>query len=216
MDEKADFTSIVPTQLHKALTEDEKLLKHLQGCKAVLVGGARLPDNLRQQAENSGIKIVTTYGATETCGGCVYDGTPLDGVKIQINNGLIEIQISNLNSGDWIKTNDFGEFINGKLVVNGRADDVIISGGENISLSRLEKFLENKYAPQIFLAVGIEDVKWGESIGLLSNKEFPYNLNDVITSELGKLYLPKVSKVVSEIPTMGIGKYDRAAAARLF
>jgi hypothetical protein len=44
----------------------------------------------------------------------------------------------------------------------------------------------------------------------------PENLNQVIADSLGKLYVPKETKVVSEIPTIGIGKYDRAAAARLF
>lgn len=214
--EKADFTSIVPTQLHKALTEDKELLEHLTGCKAVLVGGARLSENLREQAIKAGINVVTTYGATETCGGCVYNGTPLDGVEIQINNGLIEIKAPELNSGNWIKTNDQGEMVNGKLNVIGRVDDVIISGGENISLGKLEKLLEIKFPNQVFLALGVNDEKWGESIALISNQNMPENLNEVIADSLGKLYLPKETKVVSEIPTMGIGKYDRAAAARLF
>jgi O-succinylbenzoic acid--CoA ligase len=214
--DKADFTSIVPTQLHKALTEDKELLTHIQNCKAVLVGGARLSDNLREQAVLAGINLVTTYGATETCGGCVYNGTPLEGVSIRIEGGLIEIKAPELNSGNWIKTNDLGEIINGKLNVIGRTDDVIISGGENISLGRLENFLEAQFPNQIFLAVGVNDEKWGESIALLSNKEFAENLNQTIADSLGKIYIPKATKVVKEIPTMGIGKYDRAAAARLF
>jgi len=215
IEDKSDFTSIVPTQLYKALNGDNLLLEHLKGCKAVLVGGARLPDNLREDAVTAGINVIATYGATETCGGCVYNGIPLEGIEIQINNGIIELKVPEMNQGNWIRTNDLGEFKDGKLIVHGRADDVIISGGENVSLTLLEKFLENKFPNQNFLAVGINDEKWGQSIGLLSNKELPENLWELISRELGKPYLPKKIRVMAELPTIGIGKYDRTAAARL-
>ena len=215
-DEVADYTSIVPTQLHKALREDSKLLSHLKNCKAVLVGGARLPESLQNEAKSAGINIVTTYGATETCGGCVYNGTSLDGVQIQIVSGLIEIKIAEMNSGQWIKTNDLGEIKDGKLKVLGRADDVIISGGENISLQKLESFLETTYPGQNFLALAIPDDKWGQALALMSDQEFPENIADSILSALGKLYIPKSLKTVKEIPTIGIGKFDRNGASKLF
>lgn len=214
--ERADFTSIVPTQLHSALTEDAALLNHLKSCKAVLVGGARLSEDLANKAKLAGINVVTTYGATETCGGCVYNGEPLDGVELRITNGLIELKISDMNNGNWIVTNDLGEISNGKLQVLGRADDVIISGGENISLERLEKFLESKFPGQIFLALSVPDDKWGEALALISDSEFPINLDEAIASELGKIYLPKSRKIVKAIPTIGIGKYDRISASKLF
>ena len=216
IDQRADFTSIVPTQLHKALTEDSKLLKHLKSCKAVLVGGARLPENLAAQAKAAGLNIVTTYGATETCGGCVYDGIPLEGVSIQIVDGLIELKVPEMNSGDWIKTKDLGEIVDGKLKILGRVDDVIISGGENISLDKLEKYLEAKFSNQLFVAVALPDEKWGEILGLVSEKEFPSEMNSQIANDLGKFYVPKTSKVISNIPTIGIGKFDRSAIAKLF
>lgn len=215
IEEKSDFTSIVPTQLYKALNGEDLLLEHLKECKAVLVGGARLPDNLREDAVTVGINVITTYGATETCGGCVYNGIPLEGIEIQINNGIIELKVPQMNLGNWIKTNDLGEIKDGKLIVYGRIDDIIISGGENVSLTLIEKFLENKFPNHIFLAVGMNDEKWGQSIGLLSNKELPENLSELISSELGKPYLPKKIRVVAELPTIGIGKFDRKAAARL-
>ena len=215
IEEKSDFTSIVPTQLYKALNGDNLLLEHLKRCKAVLVGGARLPDTLREDAVTAGINIIATYGATETCGGCVYNGIPLEGVEIQINGGIIELKVPEMNQGNWIRTNDLGEIKDGKLIVQGRADDVIISGGENVSLTLLETFLETKFPNQNFLAVGINDEKWGQSIGLLSNKELPENLSELISRELGKPYLPKTIRVMAELPTIGIGKYDRTAAARL-
>ena len=71
---KADFTAIVPTQLHRALNGDSLLLRHLQGCKKVLVGGAPLNGELRKAAESNEIKVVETYGATETCGVGIVTG----------------------------------------------------------------------------------------------------------------------------------------------
>ena len=213
---QATFTSIVPTQLHSALNGDEKLLAHLQACKKVLVGGARTPDSLAEMARNSGINVITTYGATETCGGCVYDGIPLDGVELQIVDGLIEIKIESLNNGKWIKLNDYGEIKDGKLVVLGRNDDVIISGGENISLTRLEKLLENLFPSQNFLALGLPDVKWGQALALMSDGEIPIDIDKLISDNLGKFYLPKRKLVVKEIPKIGIGKFDRQSATKLF
>lgn len=214
--EKADYTSIVPTQLHQALNGDLKLLDHLKNCKAVLVGGARLPENLAKLAKSAGINFITTYGATETCGGCVYDGIPLTGVEMRIVNGIIEIRRAEMNSGNWIAMNDFGEINDGRLVVLGRTDDVIISGGENISLLKLEKFLESTYPNQNFLALSVDDEKWGQALALISESTFPKDINAKIVESLGKLYLPQFTKVVSQIPKIGIGKYDRISAAKLF
>ena len=90
-DEKADFTAIVPTQLFRALNGDAKLLNHLQNCQAVLVGGAASDEALLKSARVQGINCVTTYGMTETSGGCVYNGEPLPGVELRINE-TIEIK----------------------------------------------------------------------------------------------------------------------------
>ena len=82
----ADFTAIVPTQLFSALNGNSDLLKHLQGAKAVLVGGAALSAELRAQGVAAGINIVTTNGMSETSGGCIYDGVALDGVAFEITD----------------------------------------------------------------------------------------------------------------------------------
>ena len=214
--EKAEFTSIVPTQLHRALNGDIELLRHLQGCQSVLVGGARTSDNLLAEARANQINVVITYGATETCGGCVYNGIPLEGIKVRIEAGQVEIYFPEMSGENWIKTNDLGDFVDGKLVITGRADDIIISGGENISLVRLERFLEESFPNQRFVAASAADESWGEALVLVSDKEFPSNMKDKVQETLGKFYLPKFSKVVKEIPTMGIGKYDRKKITELF
>ncbi|MDN5919284.1 MAG: o-succinylbenzoate--CoA ligase [Pseudonocardia sp.] len=80
------YTSLVPTQLARILDDDDDgAARHaLAGYGAVLVGGAALDAGLRERAEDAGVTVVTTYGMSETCGGCVYDGVPLDGVTVGI------------------------------------------------------------------------------------------------------------------------------------
>jgi len=77
------YLSLVPAQLHRCLT-DRTLLPILTGYQAVLIGGMALDPDLRNRAEQAGVKIVTTYGMSETCGGVVYDDVPLDPVSVQI------------------------------------------------------------------------------------------------------------------------------------
>ena len=77
------FVSLVPTQLHRILL-DADATAALAGFDAVLVGGAATPPGLVERAAAAGIRVVTTYGMSETCGGCVYDGVPLDGVGVEI------------------------------------------------------------------------------------------------------------------------------------
>jgi len=78
------FTSLVPTQLHRVLADPEATTA-LTTFTAVLVGGAATPLALIDDAEQAGARVVTTYGMSETCGGCVYDGVPLDGVSVTID-----------------------------------------------------------------------------------------------------------------------------------
>ena len=133
---RADYTAIVPTQLFRALNGDQQLLSHLQSVRSVLVGGAALSQTLRKQAELTGVKIITTYGMTETCGGCVYDGTPLEGVQTEIRDGTICIKgpvlasSISLNDG-WFKTNDLGQYENDHLVVTGRVFAVYLNVEQN-------------------------------------------------------------------------------------
>jgi O-succinylbenzoic acid--CoA ligase len=217
---KADYTSIVPTQLFKALNGDVRLLNHLKSVKTVLVGGAALSQSLRNQAELAGIKVVTTYGMTETCGGCVYDGEVLDGVEVEIRNGKIAIRGPILASSisldaGWYETSDLGEFKNDKLIVLGRADDVIISGGENLSLNAVEASLNTAFPEVEFAAFSIEDPQWGDSlqiavVGTVSDEELITHLE----SDLGSFAKPKGIHRLTSLPLLGIGKVDRKSLAK--
>ena len=224
-----DFTSIVPTQLFRALKSDERLLRHLQSAKTVLVGGASLAQSLREHAKAEGINIVETYGMTETCGGCVYDGQALTGVEVAINDqGVIKIRgtvmASNyLNSSNifdlqdgWFTTNDLGEIKDGKLKVLGRSDDVIITGGENLSLMAIEAVLSVRFPEMECAAFGVKDPQWGQAlhiaiVGTANENEISLYLEGA----LGQMAKPKGIHSIESLPLLGIGKVDRITLARM-
>ncbi len=210
--ESADFTAIVHTQLFRALNGDEQLLKHLQGCKAVLVGGAHADEKLLAQANKFGINCVTTYGMTETSGGCVYNGEPLPGVEIRIGE-TIEIKgpmLAKVPTKDgFFVTNDIGYLKDGKLYVTGRADDVIISGGKNISLSAIENFLGIEYG-----ALGKSSEEWGSSLVIATTSS---NSDAEIQSKLSNEFGIKAEEIIriKEIPRTALQKVDRLELGKL-
>ena len=217
---RADYTSIVPTQLFRALNGDQRLLDHLKSAKAVLVGGAALSQSIRNQAELAGIKVITTYGMTETCGGCVYDGELLDGVDVEIRGGKIFIRGPILASSisldaGWYETSDLGELDNEKLKVIGRADDVIITGGENLSLNIVEVSLNSAFPAIEFAAFAVEDPQWGQSlqiavVGSVLDDEIIAHLE----KDLGAFAKPKGIHHLASLPLLGIGKVDRKSLAK--
>lgn len=222
---KVDFTAIVPTQLYRALNGDENLLAHLQGAKAVLVGGAALTQNLRVQAESAGIKVVETYGSTETSGGCIYDGLPLDGVEISIGaDQRIAIKGKNIaheliSEDGWYYTSDAGHFDGDKLIVDGRIDDIIISGGENISLIAIERVVGQLLPDIQSAAFAISHPEWGQSVHLAlvgADNAIESAIQKALEDELGAASKIKGFHHLQELPLIGIGKVDRAALGRLF
>jgi O-succinylbenzoic acid--CoA ligase len=221
---RADYTAIVPTQLHRALTGDTQLWEHLKACKAVLVGGGALDSELQKDATNSGINVVTTYGMTETSGGVVYNGTPLDGVSIDIRDGLIAIKgpqvaLGYLNSefpihDGWFITKDRGEINNGNLTVFGRIDDQIISGGEKISLSAIESYLQTEFAHPEIVAFATPDKEWGERLCIATTQTFSlHELQERLKKKFGAHASPKVMFKVTSIPYLALGKPDRKKLA---
>ena len=217
---RVNFTAIVPTQLFRALNGDEHLLKHLQGAQKVLVGGAALSAGIRNQATAAGINIVTTYGMSETSGGCVYNGQVLDGSEVEVRGGSIFIRgnILALNlelSDGWFETKDLGEFIDDKLVVLGRSDDVIISGGENLSLDNVENVL-NESLPNIQCgAFSIEDSQWGQTLHIAVVGDVDKNsITSILEEKIGAFAKPKGIHFMNSLPLLGIGKIDRRKLAQ--
>ena len=222
---KVDYTAIVPTQLFNALTGDDRLLKHLQSAQAVLVGGAALTSELQSQAASAGITVVTTYGMSETSGGCIYNGVALEGVQVAISNsGFIKISgptlASNLNldAQNWFVTSDRGELIDGQLKVLGRGDDVIISGGENISLSEIESAISQRFANLEFAAFAVTSEKWGQELHIAAVNpptEFLEQVETLLVKKFGNKAKPKRFHQLSALPLIGIGKVDRGALSQL-
>jgi o-succinylbenzoate---CoA ligase len=217
---RVDFTAIVPTQLFRALNGDDNLLKHLQSAHKVLVGGAALPQALRNQATSAGINVVTTYGMSETSGGCVYNGEILEGVEVEVRGGSIFVRGSILALGlelsdGWYETKDLGEFIEDKLVVIGRSDDVIISGGENLSLNNVENVLNRHFPALQIAAFAVDDPQWGQSLHIAVVGEIDESrLNSILESEVGSFAKPKGIHVMESLPLLGIGKVDRKRLAQ--
>jgi O-succinylbenzoic acid--CoA ligase len=223
----ADFVSIVPTQLYKALTSDSKLLEHLTAAEAVLVGGAPLSDKLKKEAANKHVKIITTYGMTEMSGGCVYNQKPLEGVDVKISDaGLIQLsgpmiasgyllangQLEKFADSDSFDTTDLGEITNGMLKVLGRVDDVIISGGEKISLSAVEEIIKQILPKMDLITFAMADELWGEKLCLASTSLI--DIEDLRTN-LDSILTPKEIFLFEEIPTTMLGKPDRKRAIQI-
>lgn len=226
---KVDFTSIVPTQLYRALHGDENLLQHLQSAQKVLVGGAPLTRELRSKAESAGITIVESYGSTETSGGCIYDGTPLEGVEIEISesgrlaikgkvlaHSYLNTNVDLVDENGWFISSDFAHLEGSKVIVDGRIDDVVITGGEKVSLASIERVISQSL-PQIQFAIfAVEDAQWGQAIhcAVVGNNVDEESINHLLQQECGSHAKIKGFLYCEELPLMGIGKVDRAELAR--
>lgn len=230
----ADFTAIVPTQLHRAVNESGYLLRHLQSAHRVLVGGAALTAELRENAGDAQVQVTSTYGMTESSGGCIYDGVPLSGVEVELREGRIAIRGEHLASyylpsheGDelreitdsdgWFLTNDLGHFEGNRLVVDGRIDDVIISGGEKISLRAIEDFLAPLMGGEV-VAFAHPDAEWGERLAIATTVTIEVShwqeLQEKIRAGLGRHAIPQDIYRVGEIPKSALGKVDREKVVR--
>jgi O-succinylbenzoic acid--CoA ligase len=221
---KVDFTAVVPTQLFRAINGDENLLNHLVAAKAVLVGGAALTKELRAAAEAAGINIVETYGSTETSGGCIYNGTPLEGIEISLgpDNRIAikgKVLAEEVASEDgWYYTSDTGHLEAGRVVIDGRIDEIVITGGENISLSAIDRLLAQNYPDFQIASFAITDAEWGQAIHLAlvgADSSIEAAIQQLLEREIGAAAKAKGFHYLSELPLIGIGKIDKKALARL-
>jgi len=220
------YISLVPTQLRRLLDGGAPL----SGFRAILLGGAAVQPGLLDEAAAAGARVVTTYGMTETCGGCVYDGVPLDGVQVATDaDGRIKISGSVLFSryrlspeltraallDGWFVTSDLGELSDGRLKVRGRADDVINSGGEKVVAGEVEHVLRDCPGVGDVVVVGIPDPDWGERVTAMvvpADPSDPPSLDDIRTyarDRLPRYAAPRAMMVVGELPMLPSGKPDR-------
>jgi O-succinylbenzoic acid--CoA ligase len=204
----ANMTSLVPTILHSV---------DVSNFKTVLVGGAHTPTNLPSNA-------ISTYGLTETFGGVVYNGEPIDGVEIRIGtDSEIEIRCDSLlrtyrngidpkNSEGWLHTGDLGEFKDGKLSVLGRKDDLIKTGGYKVWPIAVENSLRQHEVVADVVVAGTPDEKWGQTVTawvVLRPDTKSLRLEDLskhVRLTLPDYCAPKKVFIVDEIPRSSLGK----------
>ena len=182
------FASLVPTALRRLLDAGVDLT----GYEAILIGGSRIDARLLERAREVGARIHRTYGMTETCGGCAYDGVPLDGTEVRIEaeaadkaSGRILLRGPSLMAGyrddaeatkeafdpdGWLRTRDAGSFEDGVLAVHGRLDDVIVTGGEKVWPGSVEDAIRELTSVADVVVTGRPDEEWGE-IGRASCRE---------------------------------------------
>ena len=221
----ATMVALVPTMLRRLLDAGVDL-SHL---RLVLLGGAAPGPRLLDDAAADGIHVVTTYGMTETCGGCVYDGVPLDGVAVELDTDE-HIRISGpvLFSGyrlrdddtgavlrdDWLTTADLGRITDGRLEVLGRADDVIITGGEKVPAEWLAGLLEQHPDVAEAAVTGRADPEWGQRVVAYvvprpSRSPTLASLRAFIAERAPAFAAPREVVVVDELPRLPSGKIDR-------
>ena len=220
------YVSLVPTQLRRLIDAGADLA----ALRAILLGGAAIPPGLLAAASAAGGTVITTYGMTETCGGCVYDGTPLDGVSVRIGaDGRIRISGPVLFSGyrlrpdltalasdgRWFITSDLGERdAAGRLLVRGRADDVIITGGENVLAGEVAAVLGSCPGVREVAVVGRPDADWGEQVTAIvvpADPAAPPALAALRAHARGRLpgcAAPRALVLVSDLPLLPSGKPD--------
>ncbi|GAA4832041.1 o-succinylbenzoate--CoA ligase [Luteimicrobium xylanilyticum] len=265
------YVSLVPTQLHRvveaATTGDGDGLaaaRALARFDAVLLGGAASSPDLLDAARSLGVPVVTTYGMSETCGGCVYDGVPLDGVHVRLGeDGRVELGGPVVAAGylgepgspafradadgtRWFLTSDLGSLTplpddgaapsgrpRARLRVLGRADDVVVTGGEKVAPLTVEHALAPLGETCV---VGVPDPEWGQAVvavvvrptarGGAGGRVEPAvlapaddDLRDraraLAREALGPHAAPRHVLVTTALPLRGPGKVDRRGLATL-
>jgi len=227
------FTSLVPTQLRRLLDAGSATLDALRSYTAVLLGGAAAPAGLLDTARAAGVRVVTTYGMSETCGGCVYDGVPLTGVSVRTGPaGRIEITGPVLFSGyrlrpdltgqamadGWFVTSDVGVVdAAGCVAVHGRADEMINTGGEKVAPGEVAAALELCPGVREAVVIGQPDPEWGERVTAVVVPIDPAHppalaeLRGALGRRLPHYAVPRSLVLVAEVPLLASGKPDLAA-----
>lgn len=180
------YVSLVPTQVRRLVAAGSAVLDVLAGFGAVLVGGAPLRPEDRTAAAAAGVRLVETYGATETCGGVIYNGEPLAGVGLRFVDppagpetpdgpGRIVISGPTLALGyrlrpdlteavfrpDGFHSPDYGRRVPGRIEIESRLDHIVKVGGVKVSLSAVTNALRTHPRVIDALAVAQRDAEWG-------------------------------------------------------
>lgn len=230
------YTAMVPTQLARLLAAPVGRLA-LRRYDAILVGGAATAPNLLARAADAGARVLTTYGMSETAGGCVYAGEPLCCTAFRLQHDRVLLGGDTLASGylgdpeaserafvqyegtRWFVTDDVGHLDQaGRLRVDGRADDVVNTGGLKVA-PRLVEDAALAHLPGVAEAVvvGLPDAEWGQVVVLAvvmrpgSDAPRLAWVREQLRDALPAHALPRRVAELRAIPVRGPGKPDRMA-----
>jgi O-succinylbenzoic acid--CoA ligase len=211
------FVSLVPTALQRIGAD----LFH-----TVVLGGSAPPGGLPAN-------VVTTYGMTETGSGVVYDGLPLDGVDVAIDpEGQIRLRgpmllrayrdgTEPLDGEGWLATGDAGSFgPDGRLRVDGRLSDLIITGGENVWPTAVEAILAEHPAVSEAMVAGRPDAEWGQRVvafvvpAPVGRAPTLTDLRQLVKERLAAFAAPRELILVESLPKTAIGKLVRRPDGR--
>ena len=216
------YTSLVPTQLHRLLGSDAARLRRFD---TILLGGGPIDPDLRRRAESADVRVVASYGSSETAGGCVYDGVPLEGVEVRIGtegrialrgpmlferyDGDPKLSAETLVDG-WFLTSDLGSFDDGRLRVFGRLDDVVISGGVKVPAPAVAARLRAHPGVADVAVIGVPDDEWGQQVvafvvGSITLEE----ARDWVGAVHPRAWAPRQLRQVAALPLLANGKLDR-------
>ncbi|MDY3128088.1 MAG: o-succinylbenzoate--CoA ligase [Corynebacterium sp.] len=224
------YTALTPMQLAKAM-DSLVGIEALRVFDAVLVGGATLDERLRTSAQKLDIAVISTYGSSETAGGCVYDGYPLDGVQVEVKAGRIYLGGPTIAHGyrnvpeheafaqqGWFATSDGGQLCSGKLEVTGRLDNIIVSGGLKLHPEVLEEALHSIPGVDTAVVTSTPHPRVGDAIvaayvGNATLMDIMSGLEDLGTP---RWQVPKDLKRLPQMPLTVTGKVDRQAIRALW
>lgn len=229
------YASLVAAQLDKAL-RDPAATRALADLDAVLIGGGPMPAGVAERASAAGISVIRTYGMSETAGGCVYDGVPLDGVGVKVDTGgRIALGGPTVASGyrnavtpdpfaepGWFLTDDVGTVSDsGVVTVLGRVDDAISTGGLTVMPGLVEAAVATHPAVAECAVFGVTDERLGQRVvaAVVLEPDTTITLPEIRTHVAGALpatAAPRQLHVVDALPRRGIGKVDRRELTRLF
>jgi O-succinylbenzoic acid--CoA ligase len=239
MDATRRYTSLVPAQLSRLVEfadSSSSARDVFATFDAILVGGQSTPRELVLRANALGMSIVTTYGSTETSGGCVYDGIALEGVDIGIDESGIVVISGDILATEYVSgepahspfierdgkrsysTGDLGRLDAGRLIIEGRTDRVLISGGIKVALDAIESAVTQADYPNA-AAVAVNDASWGQRPVLViegsGGESAAQQLRAIIQEQLGKVAVPDRIVWVAQLPRLGSGKPDLVAISAL-
>jgi O-succinylbenzoic acid--CoA ligase len=260
LDHPVRYASLVPAQLSTTLDvaeADPAVADVMRRFDALLVGGQATPAALVERARRLGVTVVRTYGSSETSGGCVYDGVPVGRTRVEVVDGQVELSGPSLAEGylddpertaaafvtrdglRWYRTGDAGTMSpTGVLTVSGRLDDVIVSGGEKVSLGVVERVVREQPGFADAVVVRAAHARWGEVPVVVTDTAPPAPtavddlaaddgaaddpaaddlavLRSAVAAAAGRAAAPDSIVRVATVPLLASGKPDRVALTRL-